>query len=107
MSQRRHVRASVKAQQPPPEGFCLRCGVEPRAAGGRLTRCFTCLRADVDQERRQREALQARADAKTAKPKAARTKAKRKSRIAQSKNERHARDAGVVDHVSASSRMTA
>ena len=27
---------------------CSVCGVKPRGAGGRLTRCLACLKADVD-----------------------------------------------------------
>jgi hypothetical protein len=42
--------ASVK------DGLCGVCGVKPRGAGGKLTRCLACLKADVDRERRHREA---------------------------------------------------
>ena len=37
-------------------GLCSVCGVKPRGAGGRLTRCLDCLRADVDRERQHHEA---------------------------------------------------
>jgi len=36
--------------------LCIACRVKPRGAGGRLTRCLECLKADVDRERQQREA---------------------------------------------------
>jgi hypothetical protein len=37
-------------------GLCSVCGAKPRGAGGRLTRCLDCLKADVDRERQHREA---------------------------------------------------
>ena len=35
---------------------CAVCGKKRRCASGRLTRCLGCLKADVDRDRRQREA---------------------------------------------------
>jgi hypothetical protein len=40
--------------------LCESCGVNARAAGGQLRRCLDCRRADVDAERREREARMAR-----------------------------------------------
>ena len=37
--------------------FCSVCGVKPRGAGGRLTRCLDCLTTDVDRERQHLEAI--------------------------------------------------
>jgi hypothetical protein len=42
--------------------LCNVCRTNPRAAGGKLTRCLQCLRRDVDVERQQREARKARAE---------------------------------------------
>jgi len=36
--------------------LCSVCEVKPPGAGGRLTRCLDCLKADVDRERQRREA---------------------------------------------------
>jgi hypothetical protein len=54
--------------------LCTVCHVKPRAAGGKLSRCLDCLRADVDKERQQREVRKAKARQKTPAPtKACRT----------------------------------
>ena len=44
------IRATVQGR------LCSVCGGKPRGAGGRLTRCLACLKADVDRERQHREA---------------------------------------------------
>ena len=36
--------------------LCQRCGINTRAAGGALSRCLVCLKADVEADRRDREA---------------------------------------------------
>ena len=41
--------------------LCISRGERPRAAGGRLSRCLPCLKADVAHERQDREARQAKA----------------------------------------------
>jgi hypothetical protein len=40
---------------------CVACGVNPRGAGGRLSRCLPCLCADVAAWREQRAVRKARA----------------------------------------------
>jgi hypothetical protein len=48
--------------------LCTVCHVKPRAAGGKLSRCLDCLRADVEKERQQREVRKARAREKALAP---------------------------------------
>ena len=42
------------------KALCSVCHAKPRAAGGKMTSCLDCLRADVDVERQQREVLEAK-----------------------------------------------
>jgi hypothetical protein len=51
-----------------PSALCAVCGVRPRGAGGKLTRCLDCLKADVDLDRRRREARAKKAVAAVAIP---------------------------------------
>ena len=54
--------------EPGPSQLCTVCRVNPRAAGGKLSRCLDCLRADVEKERQQREVRKSRAREKALAP---------------------------------------
>jgi hypothetical protein len=67
--------------------LCSECGVNPRAAGGRLTRCMRCVQAVAEQARQARAAAEARTTAKTSAveakvpPAPAKSKRKPKARV--------------------------
>lgn len=56
------------AVEPGQGQFCTVCHVKARAAGGKLSCCLDCLRADVEKERQQREARKAKARQKAPSP---------------------------------------
>ena len=47
------IRQAADAAMP---GLCAVCGARPRAAGGQLSQCLACLRADVERDRLSRQA---------------------------------------------------
>lgn len=46
---------------PPADLLCIECGVNPRAAEGRLSRCLSCIKAEAQRGREARAKLRAKA----------------------------------------------
>lgn len=54
---------TTKASYAKAARMCERCGERPRAAGGKVSRCLSCLRVDVDRDRQERQARRRERDA--------------------------------------------